>query len=41
MRHSDDMEDECTEIVIKDVLVSMDLAASAHHLSNLCEEVYW
>ena len=38
MRDSDDTEDECTETVIKDVLMSMDLT-SAYHLSDLREKV--
>ena len=39
MRDSDDTEDECTETVIKDVLMSMDLTTSAYHLSDLREKV--
>ena len=39
LRDSDDIEDECTETVIKDVLMSMDLKTSAYHLSDLREEV--
>ena len=39
MTDSDDIEDECTKTVIKDVLVSMDLTTSAYHLSDLREEV--
>ena len=39
MRDSDDTEDECTETVIKYVLMSMDLTTSAYHLSDLHEEV--
>ena len=39
MRDSDDIEDEYTETVIKDVLKSIDLTASAYHLYDLREEV--
>ena len=39
MRDSDDTEDECTETVIKDGLMSMDLTTSAYHLSDLREKV--
>ena len=39
MRDSDDTEDECTETVIKDVPMSMDLTTSAYHLSEVREEV--
>ena len=39
MRDSGDTEDECTETVIKDVLVSMDLTTSVYHLSDFREEV--
>ena len=34
-----DSDDECTETVIKYVLMSMDLTTSAYHLSDLHEEV--
>ena len=39
MSDSNDIEDECTKTVIKDVLMSKDLTTSAYHLSDLCEEV--
>ena len=39
IRDSDDIEDECTETVIRDVLMSMDLTTSAYHLSDFCKEV--
>ena len=38
-RDSDDTEDECTETVIRDVFMSMDLTTSAYHLSDFREEV--
>ena len=39
MRDSDDIEDECTKTVIKDVLMCMGLTKSAYHVSDLHEEV--
>ena len=35
----DDIEYECNEAVINDVLISTDLTASAYYLSDLREEV--
>ena len=39
MRDNDDIENECTKTVIKNLLISIDLATGAYHLSDLCEEV--
>ena len=39
IRDSDYIEDDCTETIIKDVLMSMDLTTSVYHLSDLREEV--
>ena len=39
MRDIDDIEDECTKTVIKDVLMCMGLTKSAYHVSDLHEEV--
>ena len=38
MRDIEDIEDDCTETIIKNVLMSMDLV-SAYHLSDLLEEL--
>ena len=39
MRDNDDIENECTKTIIKNLLISIDLATGADHLSDLCEEV--
>ena len=39
MRDNDDIENECTKTIIKNLLISIDLATGAYHLSDLCEEV--
>ena len=38
VRDRNDTEDECTETVIKHVLMSMDLAASAYHQSGFVKK---
>ena len=38
MRDNDDIENECTKTIIKNLLISKDLATGAYHLSDLCEE---
>ena len=39
MRDNNDIENECTKTIIKNLLISIDLATGAYHLSDLCEEV--
>ena len=39
MSEGDNIEDENTETIIKDVLMTMDLTSKAYHLSDIREEV--
>lgn len=39
MRDNNDIENECTKTIIKNLPISIDSATGAYHLSDLCEEV--